>query len=136
MLEVATSTELAGDVPERVSTEYLRSKAFCEFVTSALHQHTDLPINMDNVAISGEVVDDRCVVIKTTYHHRDEDTRVTLPDRTVITSRTATPSGSTSAASTRPPRCTVSSGRSVWGQGHRQHHLGRTREAVPLRACS
>ena len=85
MLEVATATELGGDVPERVSTEYLRSKAFCEFVTSALHQHTDLPINMDNVAITGEVVDDRCVVIKTTYHHREDDARVTLPDRTVIT---------------------------------------------------
>ena len=71
-----------------MSTEYLRSKAFCEFVTSALHQHTDLPINMDNIAITGEIVDDRCVVIKTTYHHRDDDTQVTLPDRTVITLKT------------------------------------------------
>ena len=81
MLEVATATELADDVPERVSTEYLRSKAFCEFVTSALHQHTDLPIVMDNVAITGEVVDDRCVVIKTIYHHRRRGRQVTLPDR-------------------------------------------------------
>ena len=85
LLEVATTTELAPSVPERIATEYLRSKAFCEFVTSALHQHTDLPINMDAVEITGEVVDDRCVVIKTLYRHRDEDARVTLPDRTVIT---------------------------------------------------
>jgi L-histidine Nalpha-methyltransferase len=85
MLEVATTTELADDVPERISTEYLRSKAFCEFVTSALHQHTDLPINMDLLQISGETVDDRCVVIKAVYHHGDDDAKVTLPDRTVIT---------------------------------------------------
>jgi uncharacterized SAM-dependent methyltransferase len=87
MLEVATTTELAPDVPERTSTEYLRSKAFCEFVTSALHQHTDLPINLDNLEISGEIVSDRCVLIKTIYHHRNKDARVTLPDRTVITLR-------------------------------------------------
>ena len=87
MLEVATTTELASDVPELVSTEYLRSKAFCEFVTSALHQHTDLTIDMDSVTIEGDVVGQRCVLIKTTYHHRDDDVRVTLPDRTVITLR-------------------------------------------------
>jgi L-histidine N-alpha-methyltransferase len=85
MLEVATTTELADDVPERTSTEYLRSKAFCEFVTSALHQHTDLPIVMDRLEISGETLDERCVVIKAVYHHADEDAKVTLPDRTVIT---------------------------------------------------
>ena len=85
MLEVATTTELGDDVPERISTEYLRSKAFCEFVTSALHQHTDLPINMDHLQISGEIVEDRCVVIKAVYHHTDDDAKVTLPDRTVIT---------------------------------------------------
>jgi L-histidine Nalpha-methyltransferase len=85
MLEVATTTELADDVPERISTEYLRSKAFCEFVTSALHQHTDLPINMDRLQIYGENVDERCVVVKAVYHHNDEDAKVTLPDRTVIT---------------------------------------------------
>jgi L-histidine N-alpha-methyltransferase len=87
MVEVATTTVLAGDVPERVSNEYLQSRAFCEFVTSALHQHTDLPINMDNVEITGEVVDPRCVLIKTIYRHGEEDTRVTLPDRTLITLR-------------------------------------------------
>jgi L-histidine N-alpha-methyltransferase len=81
MVEVATTSVLAGDVPERVSEEYLRSRAFCEFVTSALHQHTDLPINMDNVEITGEVVDPRCVLIKTIYRHSEDDTRVTLPDR-------------------------------------------------------
>jgi L-histidine N-alpha-methyltransferase len=85
MLETATTTELADDVPERISTEYLRSKAFCEFVTSALHQHTDLPINMDSLTITGETVADRCVAIKAVYHHGDEDAKVTLPDRTVIT---------------------------------------------------
>jgi L-histidine N-alpha-methyltransferase len=87
MLEVATTTELADDVPERISTEYLRSKAFCEFVTSALHQHTDLPIDMDRLQISGEAVDDRCVEIKAVYHHDADDAKVTLPDRTVITLR-------------------------------------------------
>jgi len=87
MLEVATTSELAADVSERSSTEYLRSKAFCEFVTSALHQHTDLPINMDYVEISGEIVEPRSVMLKVIYRHRDEDTRVTLPDRTVITLR-------------------------------------------------
>ena len=115
MLEVATSTELAGDVPERVSTEYLRSKAFCEFVTSALHQHTDLPINMDNVAISGEVVDDRCVVIKTTYHHRDEDTRVTLPDRTVITLKNGDTIRLYISRKYAPAALHGELGRSVWG---------------------
>lgn len=87
MLEVATTSELAADVPERSSTEYLRSKAFCEFVTSALHQHTDLPINMDYVEISGEIIEPRSVMLKVIYRHRDADTRVTLPDRTVITLR-------------------------------------------------
>ena len=134
MLEVATSTELAGDVPERVSTEYLRSKAFCEFVTSALHQHTDLPINMDNVAISGEVVDDRCVVIKTTYHHRDEDTRVTLPDRTVITLKNGDTIRLYISRKYAPAALHGELGRSVWGSRAPPTPPGPYGEAVPLRA--
>ena len=127
MLEVATSTELAGDVPERVSTEYLRSKAFCEFVTSALHQHTDLPINMDNVAITGEVVDDRCVVIKTIYHHRDEDTRVTLPDRTVITLKRGDTIRLYLSRKYAPAALHGDSGRSVSGSRQRPIPPGRSR---------
>ena len=104
MLEVATSTELAGDVPDRVSTEYLRSKAFCEFVTSALHQHTDLPINMDHIAISGE---SRRRPLRGDQDHLPPPRR-RHPGHPARSDRdhpqdTATPSGSTSAASTHPP---------------------------------
>ena len=137
MLEVATTTELAGDVPERMSTEYLRSKAFCEFVTSALHQHTDLPINMDNMQISGEMVDDRCVVIKTIYHHRDDDTRVTLPDRTVITLK----HGDTIRlyVSRKYAPAALHGELRALGLGvkaTRQHQLGGPRKAVPVRAAA
>jgi hypothetical protein len=42
---------------------------------------------MDYVEISGEIVEPHSVMLKVIYRHRDEDTRVTLPDRTVITLR-------------------------------------------------
>ena len=106
-------------------------------MTSALHQHTDLPINIDNIEISGEIMDPARVMIKATYHHRDEDARVTLPDRTVINLRPATPSGSTSPASTPPRLCTVTPGRLSGGDGTGANdHLGGTgqRLRVPLRA--
>ena len=135
MLEVATTSELGADVPERSSTEYLRSKAFCEFVTSALHQHTDLPINMDFVEISGEIMEPRSV---TAQGHLP-------PPRRGHPGDAARPHGDHPSARRHHPapphpqvrhrdsarRTRVDRSR---GEGDGRHDLGGPGQAVPVRA--
>lgn len=85
ILEVATVSEVNPETVDLAAAEYAGSKAFREFVTSSLHQHTDLSVEMDNVAFEGMVEDDRAALVKIVYRNQSgRDQRITLPDRTVV----------------------------------------------------
>ncbi|HEU5111184.1 MAG TPA: L-histidine N(alpha)-methyltransferase, partial [Micromonosporaceae bacterium] len=86
LLEVATTDELNDDLAAGAAEEYERSRAYGEFVTSALMHYTDLTINMDNVVYRGSVEGDRALRVKIIYQNRTGgDLRFMLPDRTRVT---------------------------------------------------
>jgi L-histidine Nalpha-methyltransferase len=85
LLEVATVSEVNETTARLAAGEYGRSKAFREFTTSALHQHTDLPLDQDGVSFEGAVEGDRAVAIKIIYRNRSQqEHRMTLPDRDIV----------------------------------------------------
>jgi uncharacterized SAM-dependent methyltransferase len=81
LLEVEVTTSLAF-VPDAVG-EYSRSAAFGEFVTSALRQHTDLPVDGEHVELVGTVEEDRALVVKTVYR-AGEDGAFMLPNSMTV----------------------------------------------------
>ncbi|MEV6798223.1 L-histidine N(alpha)-methyltransferase [Micromonospora rifamycinica] len=86
MLEVATTPDLSGTAATAAAQEYERSKAFREFVTSALHQSTDLSIDMNSVVFLGSVEQERSLLVKVIYQNRSgRDIVMTVPDRTEVT---------------------------------------------------
>lgn len=86
LLEVATTEDLDDDLAAAAAQEYQRSRAYGEFVTSALMHYTDLTINMDNVVYRGAVEGDRALRVKVIYQNRTGgDLRFMLPDRTRVT---------------------------------------------------
>ncbi|MGF7239044.1 MAG: L-histidine N(alpha)-methyltransferase [Frankia sp.] len=85
LVEVATASQLDGSTAEAAGREYAESIAFCTFVTSALHQCTDLSIDMENLQVETEVEGDRAILIKMLYRNRSGSTMtMTLPDRQVV----------------------------------------------------
>jgi L-histidine N-alpha-methyltransferase len=85
LLEVATTDALDEDLADAAAEEYHRSRAYQEFVTSALLQYTDLTINFDSVLYRGSVEGDRALRVKIMYQNRSgDDLRVVLPDRTKV----------------------------------------------------
>jgi uncharacterized SAM-dependent methyltransferase len=85
LLEVATTPDLSDAATEAAAIEYERSKAFREFVTSALHQSTDLALDMDSVEFASSVEEDRAIRIKVMYRNSSGDTvALTVPDRTIV----------------------------------------------------
>lgn len=85
MLEVATVSDINAKTAHLSANEYERSRAFREFVTSSLHQHTDLPIDLDSVIFEGIAQGDRSILIKIIYRNQSgRDFGITLPDRTVV----------------------------------------------------
>jgi uncharacterized SAM-dependent methyltransferase len=85
LLEVATTDTLDDDLASDAAEEYHRSRAFQEFVTSALMMYTDLTINMENVLYRGSVEADRALLVKVIYQNRTgADLRFMLPDRTKV----------------------------------------------------
>jgi L-histidine N-alpha-methyltransferase len=85
LLEVATTDELDDELAADAADEYQRSRAYQEFVTSALLHYTDLTINMDNVLFRGSVELDRALRVKVIYQNQTGgDLRVMLPDRTKV----------------------------------------------------
>ncbi len=86
LLEVATADELGEDLAEEAAEEYHRSRAYREFVTSALLHHTDLSLNLDSVLYRGSVEGDRALRVKVIYQNQTGgDLRFILPDRTRVT---------------------------------------------------
>ena len=85
LLEVATTEALDDDLADAAAEEYHRSRAYGEFVTSALMMYTDLTINMDSVLYRGSVEGDRALQVKVIYQNRTgADLRFMLPDRTKV----------------------------------------------------
>ena len=86
LLEVATTPDVSDGATEAAAVEYERSKAFREFVTSALHQSTDLSLDMESVEFASAVEGDRAIRIKVIYRNSSgRAVALTLPDRTVVT---------------------------------------------------
>lgn len=85
LIEVATASQLDDVTAEAAGREYQESNAFCTFVTSALHQCTDLSIDMENLQFETEIAGDRSILIKMLYRNRSGiTTTMTLPDRQVV----------------------------------------------------
>jgi hypothetical protein len=83
LLEVATTDELGEEQAAEAAEEYHRSRAYQEFVTSALLHYTDLTINLDSVLYRGAVEGDRALRVKVIYQNQTGgDVRFVLPDRT------------------------------------------------------
>jgi uncharacterized SAM-dependent methyltransferase len=85
VLEVATTSSLGTGPAQAAANEYGRSRAFREFVTSALLHYTDLHIDMDSVLFHGSVEGTRALLVKMIYRNQTARTlRITLPDRTDV----------------------------------------------------
>ncbi len=59
LLEVATTTRLDQEAADAAADEYHQTRAFAEFVTSALRYNTDLRIDNEQIKFNGEVEDRR-----------------------------------------------------------------------------
>lgn len=82
LLEVATTEALSEDLARDAVEEYARSRAYREFVTSALLHNTDLTINPDAVQFRGSVEGDRALRVKVMYQNQTGgDIMMMLPDR-------------------------------------------------------
>jgi uncharacterized SAM-dependent methyltransferase len=85
MLEVATTSDVSPAAARLAANEYEASRTFRQFVTSALHQHTDLPLDRDSVFFEGSVDGDRALLVKMIYRNRSEqEHQMTLPDRDTV----------------------------------------------------
>ncbi|MEJ2859496.1 MULTISPECIES: L-histidine N(alpha)-methyltransferase [unclassified Saccharothrix] len=82
LLEVATTEALSDELARDAVEEYARSRAYREFVTSALLHNTDLTINPDAVQFRGAVEGDRALKVKVMYQNQTGgDIMMMLPDR-------------------------------------------------------
>jgi L-histidine N-alpha-methyltransferase len=83
LLEAEVTESLSESLVPMAVREYSRSLAFGEFVTSSLHQHTDLPVDLADVELLGSVEDGRALVVKTVYRAGD-DLELTLPNNASV----------------------------------------------------
>lgn len=85
LLEVATTDRLSDELAQEAVEEYSRSRAYREFVTSALLHNTDLTINMEYVLFRGAVERGRALQVKVLYQNQTGgDIQMMLPDRTRV----------------------------------------------------
>lgn len=84
MLEVAYTETLSPDAVQGAIEEYSRSRAFKEFVTSALLQNTNLCTNSGDISFHGSIDTERAIQIKVLYQNKGASTRIVLPDRSEI----------------------------------------------------
>jgi uncharacterized SAM-dependent methyltransferase len=85
LLEMATTTSVT-DTAQAAADEYVSSRFFREFVTSALLHQTDLTIDMESVEFHGSVEPgERALRVEIRYHNTTgESIRMALPNREVI----------------------------------------------------
>ena len=85
LLEVAYTDDLSEEAAQEAAQEYSESRAFREFVTSALLQNTDLRVDIDDVSFIGVEEQDRAIRIKALYYNKAGSTvKITLPDRSKV----------------------------------------------------
>jgi L-histidine N-alpha-methyltransferase len=85
MLEVAYTDILSADAVQGAIEEYSRSRAFKEFVTSALLQNTNLCIDTEDISFYGSIDEDKSIQIKVLYQNKvGASTKIVLPDRSEI----------------------------------------------------
>jgi hypothetical protein len=85
LLEVAYTEDLSEEAVQNATEEYSKSRAFREFVTSALLQNTDLHINIEDMSFIRSVEQDKAICIKAIYRNKSgAPLKITLPDRTEV----------------------------------------------------
>jgi uncharacterized SAM-dependent methyltransferase len=85
LLEVATTNRLDQEAADAAADEYHQTRAFAEFVTSALRYNTDLKIDNDRVKFRGEVEDDDALRVKIVWQNdTGEEILMGLPDHTEV----------------------------------------------------
>jgi uncharacterized SAM-dependent methyltransferase len=85
LLEVASTTRLDQETADAAADEYHQTRAFAEFVTSALRYNTDLKINNELVKFVGEVEDDDALLVKILWQNdTGDEIRMELPDHTEV----------------------------------------------------
>lgn len=85
LLEVASTNVLNAETAKEAAEEYHQTRAFAEFVTSALRYNTDLRIELDNLDFRGEVEDDDALLVKIVWQNNTPDQIVMgLPDHTAV----------------------------------------------------
>jgi uncharacterized SAM-dependent methyltransferase len=85
LLEVASTTRLDDETAKAAADEYHQTRAFAEFVTSALRYNTDLKIDNERVKFIGEVEDDDALLVKILWQNdTDEQISMGLPDHTEV----------------------------------------------------
>jgi uncharacterized SAM-dependent methyltransferase len=85
LLEVASTTQLDQQTATAAADEYHQTRAFAEFVTSALRYNTDLKIDDQLVKFLGEVEDDDAILVKILWQNdTGAEVRMGLPDHTEV----------------------------------------------------
>ncbi len=85
LLEVATTTRIDDEAAAEAADEYHETRAFAEFVTSALRYNTNLRIDNDRVKFRGFIEDDDALQVKIMYENdTDDEIRMELPDHTEL----------------------------------------------------
>ncbi len=85
LLELATTTRLDQEAADAAADEYQGTRAFTEFVTSALRYNTDMTIDNARVKFRGFVEDDDALLVKIMFQN-DTGSPITmgLPDHTDV----------------------------------------------------
>jgi len=85
LLEVASTSSLSDDDAKAAADEYHQTRAFAEFVTSALRYNTDLKIDNDRIDFRGEVEDNDALRVKIVWQNNTGEPIVMgLPDHTEV----------------------------------------------------
>ncbi|GAA1697550.1 L-histidine N(alpha)-methyltransferase [Kribbella sp. NPDC056951] len=85
LLEVASTTRLDAESAKAAADEYHQTRAFTEFVTSALRYNTDLKVDNDQIKFIGEIEDDDALLVKVVWQNDTREAiRMGLPDHTEV----------------------------------------------------
>ncbi|GAB3935331.1 hypothetical protein GCM10029976_045490 [Kribbella albertanoniae] len=85
LLEVASTTRLDEEAAFAAADEYHQTRAFTEFVTSALRYNTDLKVDNERIKFVGEIEDEDALLVKVLWQNDTREViRMGLPDHTEV----------------------------------------------------
>lgn len=85
LLEVATTNRVDAEAAAEAADEYHETRAFAEFVTSALRYNTNLQVDHERLKFRGFIEDDDALLVKVLYENdTDAEIRMELPDHTEL----------------------------------------------------